>query len=138
MYDPDATHLKQHSSSRSSIGGTETILESLNGGLANGGLRYLSTIAYDCRHFTRKIPLRKWPKRATKVHNCRRLCANAESGLKPPFESPHLDFPECMALIVQKGSCECSFELGTSKSFLVLDSNPPKSRTWLFVLLPMP
>ena len=52
-------------------------LKSLNGGLANEGLRYLSTIAYDCRHFATKVPLRKGPKRATSfVHNCRRLCAN--------------------------------------------------------------
>ena len=31
---------------------------------------------YDCRHFVTNVPLRKGPKRATKVHNCRRLCAN--------------------------------------------------------------
>ena len=50
--------------------------ESLNVGLANGGLRYLSTIAYDCRHFVKKVPLGKGPKKVTKVHNCGRLCAN--------------------------------------------------------------
>ena len=67
------------------------IRESLNGGLANGGLRYLSTIVHDC---LRLLSFRKGPERATKVRNCRQLCEIAESGLKPTFESPHLDLPE--------------------------------------------
>ena len=51
----------------------------------------LSMIAYNCRQFVTELPLRKGPKRAKKVYNCRRLCAQiAESGL----DSPHLDFPE--------------------------------------------
>ena len=40
-------------------------------GFANGGL--MSTIVHDClrlRHFATKVPLRKGPKKATKVHNC--------------------------------------------------------------------
>ena len=42
----------------------------------------------------RKFPLERGPKRPQKctiVDDCARI---AESGLKPPFESPHLDFPE--------------------------------------------
>ena len=69
--------------------------ESLNGGFPNGSLGYLSTIAYDCRHFATKVPLRKGPKKAQKctiVDDCAQI---AESGLKPPFESPHSDFPDC-------------------------------------------
>ena len=68
---------------------------SLNGGLANGGLAYLSTIVHDCRHFATKVPLRKRTRRATKVHNCSKL----QSGLRPPFESPHLDFPDARHLL---------------------------------------
>ena len=67
-----------------------------NGGLANGGLRCLSTIAYDCRT---KVPLRKVPKgpqKCTIVDDCAQI---AESGLKPPFESPHLDFPDFLAFL---------------------------------------
>ena len=48
----------------------------------------LSTMAYDCRHFVTKVPVRKGPKKATKVHNI--VC---KLQVKPPFESPHLDFP---------------------------------------------
>ena len=72
--------------------------EGLNGGLANGGLRYLSTIVYDCLQVSsicdENSPLRKRPKRPqmrTIVDDCAQI---AESGLKPPFESPHLDFPD--------------------------------------------
>ena len=36
----------------------------------------MSTIAYDCRHLPTNFSLRKGTKRATKAHNCRRLCAN--------------------------------------------------------------
>ena len=42
----------------------------------------------------RKFPLERGPKRPQKctiVDDCAQI---AESGLKPPFESPHLDFPE--------------------------------------------
>ena len=42
----------------------------------------------------RKFPLERGPKRpqkCTSVDDCAQI---AESGLKPPFESPHLDFPE--------------------------------------------
>ena len=44
----------------------------LNGGLANGGLRYLSTIVHDCLQlssFLTKVPLRKGPK----GHKCAQL-----------------------------------------------------------------
>ena len=73
------------------------VWESLNAGLAKGGLGtcpQLSTIAYDCRHFETKVPLRKGPKRSqmcTIVDDCAHI---PESGLKPPFESPRLDFPD--------------------------------------------
>ena len=39
--------------------------------------RISSTIAYNCRHFATKIPLKKGPKSATEAHNCRRLRANS-------------------------------------------------------------
>ena len=42
----------------------------------------------------RKFPSERGPKRPQKctiVHDCAQI---AESGLKPPFESPHLDFPD--------------------------------------------
>ena len=42
----------------------------------------------------RKLPLERGPKSRQKcriVDDCAQI---AESGLKPPFESPHLDFPE--------------------------------------------
>ena len=70
----------------------------INGGLANGGLRYLCTIGHDCLRLSsfcdEKFPLERGPKRPQKctiVDDCAQI---AESGLKPPFESPHLDFPE--------------------------------------------
>ena len=53
--------------------------ESLNGGLANGGLRHLSTIAHNCLQlssFCDESSLKKGAQKATKVHNCRRLCTN--------------------------------------------------------------
>ena len=74
----------------------ETHWESLNGGLANRGLKVL---VHNCLRLPtivvilrRKFPCRKRPKRATEVHNCRlEDCASncLEIGLKPPFESPH-------------------------------------------------
>ena len=67
--------------------------ESLNGGLTC--LSTAVTIAYNCRHFATKSPLRKRAKEATKVHNCRRLCANCQRvALSPHLRAPHLDFPE--------------------------------------------
>ena len=66
--------------------------ESLNGGLANGGLRYLPTIVHDCTTIVvvwrRKFPLERGPKgplKCTIVDDCAQI---AESGLKPPFVSP--------------------------------------------------
>ena len=71
--------------------------ESLNGGLTNGGLRYLSTIVHDCLQLSsfcdESSALERGPKRpqnCTIVDDCAQI---ADSGLKPPFESPHLDFP---------------------------------------------
>ena len=47
--------------------------ESLNGGFANGGLRYLSTIVHDCLRLSsfceESSPFKK-TKTVTKVHNC--------------------------------------------------------------------
>ena len=57
----------------------EEVRESLNGGLANGGLRHLSTIVHDCLRlssFCDENSPQKGAQKATKVHNCRRLCAN--------------------------------------------------------------
>ena len=69
-------------------------LESLNGGFANGGLRYSSTIVHDClklSSFCDENSLYERPRKCTIAHDCAQI---AECGLKPPFESPHLDFPE--------------------------------------------
>ena len=58
----------------------------------NGGLRYLSTIIVVI--LWRKFPLKRGQKRSQKctiVDDCAQI---AESGLKPPFESPHWDFPD--------------------------------------------
>ena len=67
-------------------------LESLNGGLANGGLRYLSTIVHDCLRLSsfrdEKFPLERGPKgpqKCTIVDDCAQI---AESGLKPQFAKP--------------------------------------------------
>ena len=70
--------------------------ESLNGGLANGGLRYVSTIVHDCLRlssFCDESSLERGPKRPQKCAIVDDSAQIAESGLKPPFESPHLDFP---------------------------------------------
>ena len=68
--------------------------EGLNGGLANGGLRYLSTIVHDCLQlssFCDENSFYKRPRKCTIAHDCAQI---AGSGLKHPFESPHLDFPK--------------------------------------------
>ena len=49
----------------------------------------LSAIAYDCRHFAAKVPLRKGPKKGA---HCAQI---AESGLKPPLGAPIWTFPKC-------------------------------------------
>ena len=70
--------------------------ESLNGGLANGGLRYLSAIVHDCLQlpsFCDENSLYKRPRKCIIAHDYAQI---AGSGLKPPFESPHLDFPDFM------------------------------------------
>ena len=72
----------------------------------------LSTIAHDCRHFATKAPLGKGSKKATKQKCALDDCAQiAESGPKPPFESPHLDFPEkgpdCVADPLGNVPCRC-------------------------------
>ena len=74
------------------------LLFCLNGGLANGGLRYLSTIVHDCLRlssFCDESPPQKGaskkPQKCTIVDDCAQI---AKSVLKPPFESPHLDFPD--------------------------------------------
>ena len=65
--------------------------------LSNGGLGYLSSIVHDCLQlytFSDKNSFKKeskWPRKCTIARDCARV---AESGLKPPFESPQLDFPE--------------------------------------------
>ena len=51
---------------------TALFLASLNGALANGGLRYLSTIVHDCLQLSSFASAQK----ATNVHKCRRLCTN--------------------------------------------------------------
>ena len=68
--------------------------ESLNGGLANGGLRYTSASDHDCLQlssFCDKESLYKRPQMCCTIEDD--YAQIAESGLKPPFERPHLDFP---------------------------------------------
>ena len=64
-------------------------------GLSKWGLRFLSTTAYDCRHFMTKAPLGRGPterpQNCTIVYDCAQI---AESGLKPLFAKPHPDFPD--------------------------------------------
>ena len=82
---------------------------------ASGTCPQLATTTYDCRHFVTKVPLKKGPNKATKVQNCRRFVRKStESDLKPPFESPHLDFPEpkdiicgvrCASIALGQKSC---------------------------------
>ena len=64
--------------------------------ISKGGLKVL---VYNCPRLPttvsilrRKLPLKgpKGPQKCTIVDDCAQI---AESGLKPPFESPHLDFP---------------------------------------------
>ena len=72
--------------------------EGLNGGFANGGLRYSSTTVHDCLElssFCHENSLHGRPQKCTIAHDCALI---AERGLKPPFESPLLDFPESAAL----------------------------------------
>ena len=59
------------------------------GGFANGGLRYSSTIVHDflkLSSFCDENSLYERPRKCTIAHDCAQV---AESGLKPPFESPH-------------------------------------------------
>ena len=60
-------------------------------GLSKWGLKVL---VHDCLRLSPFCDESRGPKRPQKctiVDDCARI---AESGLKPPFESPHLDFPE--------------------------------------------
>ena len=64
----------------------------VNGDLANGGLRYLSTIVHDCLRlssFRNKSSPRKGgpkrPQKRTSVDDCANI---EECGFTPPFESP--------------------------------------------------
>ena len=59
-------------------------------GLSEWGLKAL---VHDCPRLP-KFPLHlcsKWPQKRASVDDRAQI---ADSGLKPPFESPHLDFPE--------------------------------------------
>ena len=72
---------------------------------AQGTCPRLPTIVVILR---RKFPLERGPKgpqKCTIVDDCARI---TKSGLKPPFESPHLDFPE---------SCELRQKLGKTNSW---------------------
>ena len=71
-----------------------------NGGLAHGGLSYLSTIDHDCLQFVGICDaksLYERPRMRTIPDNCVQI---AESGLKLPFESPHLDFPKIVVIAI--------------------------------------
>ena len=115
--------------------------ESLNGGLANGGLRYLSAIVHDCLRlssFCYENSLYKRPRKCTIAHDCAQI---AGSGLKPPFESPHLDFPEMLFSGLWKGRDDpfvldtveildvegCSSEQQSTRAST---STPPSPRPW--------
>ena len=62
-------------------------------GLSKWGLRCLSTAVHDCLRlsffFRQKFPLERGPKRPQKRKIVDERAQIAESGLKPPFESPH-------------------------------------------------
>ena len=64
----------------------------------------MSTIAYDCRRFVTRVPLKKGPQKATKVHNCRQLCAHCREWFQTG------GFPDL----------DLSFLFGTFLSFLGL------------------
>ena len=50
--------------------------------------KHAMTSAYNCHHFAPKMPSQKRPK----GHKCAQLQTIVHECLKPPFESPHLDF----------------------------------------------
>ena len=107
------------------------VLNSLNGGLANGGLMYLSTIVPGCRDFATKIPLRRGPKKATKVHNCGRLCANCREWPWAPIWEPPFRLSQSLSFFVLFGDFPDFFVIfpicpGTLRGF---------SRLVLFLLL---
>ena len=58
---------------------------------ASGACPQLSTIVHDC---VTKVPLRKGPQKVTKMHKCRRLCANCREWPYAPIWDPHLDVPK--------------------------------------------
>ena len=75
-------------------------------GLSKSGLKVL---AQDCPRLPttvvmlhRKFPLKSEPQMCTIVDDCAQI---AESGLKPPFESSHLDSQE----LNPQNSCESRF-----------------------------
>ena len=61
----------------------------------------LKVLVHDCLRLSSfrdgkcLLLIERGPKKATKVDNIVDVCAQvAASGLKPPIESPHLDFPD--------------------------------------------
>ena len=67
-------------------------------GLSNWGLKVLVHNCPRCPTIVailrRKFPLERGPKRPQKCTIVDDFVQTAESGLKPPFESPHVDFPD--------------------------------------------
>ena len=83
---------------------------------------FLPTIAHKRHHLAAKVPSTKGPKATNMPNsdNCRRLYTNCRS-LKPPFESPHLDFPELSeATAIAEESLNCgALRVGLFLSFYI-------------------
>ena len=84
----------------------------------------------------RKFPLEKGPKRPQKrtiIDECAQI---AESGLKPPFESPPLDFPpkyfeQINYVIIQ---IECSFGKHLPVHYLVVGAHLGRHLGYIILL----
>ena len=96
------------------------IRESLNGGLANGGLRQLSTIAYNCRHFATKVLLRNGPKRPQMCTIVRKL---PRVTLSPHLRAPHLDFPHFWPLFLAPDYARLPLKRGSRRQLSLLIVN---------------
>ena len=85
-------------------------------GLSNGGLRHSCTIVCNCAHLWPFGRFCKGIFSSQNDDNCRQLCTIEDKYLKPPFESPHLDFPEfCGSEKIQKNSLQISRQISLSK-----------------------
>ena len=70
---------QQHAAQKLNAERADGLSGNLNGGLANGSLRYLSTILHDCRYFVMKVPLERGPKRPQKFTRKGNVQANVRA-----------------------------------------------------------